>query len=91
MRLIDADKIDFNEVFIGASEFAKDLKEAAQMLIDNQPTVEAVPVVRCKKCEHWGTGGAGETKHVKCCEYAKYMVGENSYCCYGADMRTSAE
>ena len=45
MRLIDADKIDFNEVFIGASEFAKDLKEAAQMLIDNQPTVEVVPVV----------------------------------------------
>ena len=45
MRLIDADKIDFNEVFIGASEFAKDTREAAQMLIDNQPTVEAVPVV----------------------------------------------
>ena len=59
--------------------------------IANAPTVEAVPVVRCKKCEHWGTGGAGETKHVKCCEYAKYMVGENGYCCYGADMRTSAE
>ena len=59
--------------------------------VEEIPTVEAVPVVRCKKCEHWGTGGAGETKHVKCCEYAKYMVGENGYCCYGADMRTSAE
>ena len=59
--------------------------------IEEIPIVEAVPVVRCKKCEHWGTGGAGETKHVKCCEYAKYMVGENGYCCYGADMRTSAE
>ena len=45
MRLIDADKIDFKEVFIGASEFAKDLKETAQSLIDRQPTVEAVPVV----------------------------------------------
>ena len=90
-RLIDADKIDFNEVFGGQSDFAKDTRGAAQSLIDAQPTVEAVPVVRCKKCEHWGTGGAGETKHVKCCEYAKYMVGENGYCCYGADMRTSAE
>ena len=59
--------------------------------VEEIPIVEAVPVVRCKKCEHWGTGGAGETKHVKCCEYAKYMVGENGYCCYGADMRTSAE
>ena len=86
-RLIDADKIDFNEVFGGQSDFAKDTRDAAQSLIDAQPTVEAVPVVRCKKCEHWGTGVTGETEHVKCCEYAKYMVGEDGYCCYGADMR----
>lgn len=38
MRLIDADKIDFNEAFVGASEFAQDTRNAAQMLIDNQPT-----------------------------------------------------
>ena len=64
-RLIDADKIDFNEVFVGQSDFAKDTKDAAQSLIDAQPTVEAVPVqaltdaildktkvVRCKDCKH---------------------------------------
>ena len=34
----DADKIDFNEVFVGASEFAQDTRNAAQMLIDEQPT-----------------------------------------------------
>lgn len=38
MRLIDADKIDFRKVFIGASDFAKDTREAAQKLIDEQPT-----------------------------------------------------
>lgn len=38
MRLIDADKIDFNEAFVGASEFAQDARNAAQMLIDNQST-----------------------------------------------------
>lgn len=38
MRLIDADKIDFAKVFIGASDFAKDTREAAQNLIDSQPT-----------------------------------------------------
>lgn len=38
MRLIDADKIDFNEAFVGASEFAQDTRNAAQMLIDEQPT-----------------------------------------------------
>lgn len=40
-------------------------------------------VVRCKECKHWGTGAAGETEHIKCCEYAKYMVGDNGYCVYG--------
>ena len=38
MRLIDADKIDFGKVFIGASDFAKDTREAAQKLINEQPT-----------------------------------------------------
>ena len=45
MRLINADKIDFNEVFKGASDFAKDTREAAHGLIDEQPTIEAVPAV----------------------------------------------
>ena len=40
-------------------------------------------IVHCKDCKHWGTGAAGETENVKCCEYGKYMVGENGYCCYG--------
>ena len=39
MRLIDADKINFEEVFGGQSDFAKDLRETAQKLIDRQPIV----------------------------------------------------
>lgn len=39
MRLIDADKIDFNEVFKGQSDFARDTREAAKSLIDAQSTV----------------------------------------------------
>lgn len=38
MRLIDADKINFEEVFGGQSDYAKDLRKAAQELIDGQPT-----------------------------------------------------
>lgn len=49
MRLIDADKIDFNEVFVGASEFAQDTRNAAQMLIDKQPTVYDTDN-SCKDC-----------------------------------------
>lgn len=61
----------------------EDILEKTLATIDWQPTVEAVPVVHCKDCKHWGTGVAGETEHVKCCEYGKYMVGENGYCVYG--------
>ena len=45
MRLIYADKIDFGKVFIGASDFAKDTREAAQKLIDEQPTAYDVDKV----------------------------------------------
>ena len=38
MRLIDAEKIDFSEVFEGQSDFAKDVREEAKTLIDKQPT-----------------------------------------------------
>ncbi|MBD5546922.1 MAG: hypothetical protein HDQ97_05935 [Lachnospiraceae bacterium] len=58
MRLIDADKIDFNEVFKGQSDFAKDTREAAQSLIDSQPTaydadkvVERLEEMRSKREE----------------------------------------
>ena len=40
-------------------------------------------LVHCKDCKHWGTGVAGETENVKCCECGRYMVGMNGYCVYG--------
>lgn len=40
-------------------------------------------ITHCKDCKHWGTGCGGETEHIKVCEYANYMVGENGYCVYG--------
>ncbi len=45
MRLIDTDKIDFNEVFVGASKFAEDTRQAGKMLIDAQPTAYDVDKV----------------------------------------------
>ena len=38
MRLIDADAINFEEIFGGQSEFAKDIRDAVQGLINRQPT-----------------------------------------------------
>ena len=45
MRLIDSDEIDFNEVFVGASEFAEDTRQAGKMLINAQPTAYDVDKV----------------------------------------------
>lgn len=45
MRLIDADEIDFNEVFVGTSEFAEDTRQAGKMLINAQPTAYDVDKV----------------------------------------------
>lgn len=52
-------------------------------MINKQPTIDAVPVVRCNDCKHWGRGLPMETDHAKCCSVGGYMVGENGYCCYG--------
>ena len=89
--MIDADELknDFDIQHFINNERVFDIPQI-KAFIDIAPTVEAKPVVHCKDCEHWGTGVAGETEHVKCCEYGKYMVGENGFCCY-ADMRKKVE
>ena len=56
-----------------------DVLEIAEKL-KNHKTLN---IVHCKDCKHWGTGVAGETENVKCCEYSRYMVGMNGYCVYG--------
>lgn len=52
MRPIDGDKIGLNDIEIVMCEGS--YKKALEMLIDkinNAPTVDAVPVVRCKYCK----------------------------------------
>lgn len=45
MRLIDADKINFKEAIVGASDLAREMRAAAQALIDRQPTAYDVEKV----------------------------------------------
>ena len=56
-----------------------DVLEIAEKLKEHK----TLNIVHCKDCKHWGTGVAGETENVKCCEYSRYMVGMNGYCVYG--------
>lgn len=49
MRIIDADRAkEIAEVSLGDIF----LQTALKLLIDKVPTIDAVPVVRCKDCKH---------------------------------------
>lgn len=71
MRLIDADalpiKFDGHTVSVWKND------------IDNAPTVDAVPVVRCKDCKWWKT-----TEHEKCVAYDAFWVTDpDDFCSWG--------
>ena len=45
----------------------------AKKMVADAPTVDAVPVVRCKDCKYWKTGeGVNRSKKIKFCTYAIY-------------------
>ena len=80
-RLIDADALikawrkkhkikegDCGAVFTGYSEIPR--------LIDEQPTVDAVEVVRCKDCKWWYLDADTEMA----CEYTEMGQPEDGYC-----------
>lgn len=58
-------------------------KELAIQAWNTRKSIDDLNIIHCKDCKHWGTGVAGETENVKCCEHGKYMVGDNGYCVYG--------
>lgn len=56
-RLIDATKIDSVAYagleYIAPNDFAGICEYFKKQLIDDQPTVDAVEVIRCRDCEKW--------------------------------------
>lgn len=74
MRLIDADKL---KAKVRAQEWKRDptimlALNWIYMLIDNSPTIDAVPVVRCKDCVWF------MSKHIKHNDGTITYVGENA-------------
>ena len=78
MTLDEAIKMCENVVIFSSKEY----EQLAEWLEELRKYRE-MDIVHCKDCKHWGTGVAGETEYVKCCEYGGYMVGANGYCVYG--------
>lgn len=73
MRLIDAD-----ELMAKVNEIKYLRKRKAQMLVDECNEVEAVPVIRCKDCEHWQC----DDVDTYCDELGIFGTDMNSYCSY---------
>ena len=74
MRLIDADTLlaEYDKIHIGEPGMAR-------KLITEQPTIDAVEVVRCKDCKYYNPIGV-------CIEMSS-AVCEDSFCCW-AERRT---
>ena len=72
MRLIDADalKLDIACVYGSNPQYINWLNHA--------PTVDAVPVIRCKDCKHWQC----DDSESYCDELGIFNTDMNSYCSY---------
>lgn len=83
MKLIDSD------------ELKRQLKKLPMMsnwgeafmprLIDEQPTIDAVPVVRCQECRYYPTAKVNE-KGFLICPASGMEITETDYCSYGERM-----
>ena len=57
--------------------------------ISNAPTINAVPVVRCRDCQHWKPTGSkagnsfSDMEYIGSCEFSKYCRRESDFCSYG--------
>lgn len=78
MRLIDADKLHYIKVMIlhQTKEEATEKQDVVIFAkeIDKAPTVDAVPVVRCKDCKFYGR---------KRCIIHDTIMCNNDFCSYG--------
>ena len=78
MRLIDAENTNLIDA-IGRNAF-KDRQDIID-LINNQPTVDAVPVIRCKDCKYHDEG----ENYIYCCALqTKCPDDAEFFCKYGA-------
>ena len=86
MRLIDADDLLTDPYFQDES-----IPEMALFVeaVEDSPTIDAVPVVRCKDCKLWKKGNfmAGDTiekmEYGGYCPNSRFSRYESDFCSYG--------
>ena len=81
MRLIDAENTNLLDA-IGRNAFRN--RQDIIDLINNQPTVDAVPVVRCKDCKYHDE----EENYIYCCALKMIFPNDSEFFCKYGDRGT---
>ena len=89
-RLIDADRaLEIVRDQGIAHPNAYHLTNYATLILRESPTVDAIPVVRCRYCKHWKPTGSkagnsfSDMEYIGGCEFTKYCRRESDFCFYG--------
>ena len=80
MRLIDADNVDYENIMCSQQTL-----HWLYGIIEEQPTVDAVPVVRCADCQHCALDYADQgfgypTKPIRVCIIHDHETKLDDYC-----------
>ena len=78
-RYIDAEKLKPDAVVFLSGYDEKPSAVYSRERIDNAPTVDVSPVVRCKDCKHLEISGC----YGECGKGYLGIVRPDCYCCYG--------
>ena len=95
MRLIDADRLKaeimgwcvVTDDLFGMGKYHE--REIVLQAIEESPTIDAVPVVRCKDCKHYDTIGC--SKGFGWCENIDRGTSDNFYCANGKQLNKERE
>ena len=88
MRLIDADNL-VPDICDAEIEYGTKPVHFSANAIDLAPTVDAIPVVRCRECKNWKPSGSkagnsiSDMEYIGGCEFTKYCRRESDFCSYG--------
>ena len=90
-RMIDADEFKRINKRLLHCDFPYLCELTLEELLDEMPTVDAVPVVRCADCKHWGETDHGCHTLLGKCGYTGQCTPSFQFCCFGERRREVTE
>ena len=88
------EKLSTEKRLIDADAFLEKMRRTSRYFdvvfdVEEMPTVDAVEVVRCRKCKHWKPSGSkagnsfSDMEYIGGCEFTNYYRTESDFCSYG--------